>query len=70
MAHRTKRPPRRRREPAALGLYGGFSLTHALAYCAACIADALAGAQIARLRRSPQTVSTMNGDFMRITAGR
>jgi hypothetical protein len=70
MARSNLKSYRRRRSTSALGVYGGFSLSSALVYCVGCLADSIAGERSATPRRSPGTVNSMNGDFMRVGAGR
>lgn len=70
MAQSQRKFPRRRRGRSALGIYGGFGLTSAVVYCAGCVVDAVTGERSAKSKRSPGTVNAMNGDFMRVGAGR
>jgi len=70
MAQSPRKSHRRRRHKSALGMYGGFSLTSALVYCAGCLAESITGARSDQDRRSPGTVGAMNGDFMRVSTGR
>lgn len=66
----TRKSHRRRRLTSPLGVYGAFNLTSAIVYCAGCLADAVTGERLARSRRAPGTVNAMNGDFIRVSAGR
>lgn len=70
MENAPRKSHRRRRPRSPLGVYGAFSFTSAVIYCAGCVADSIAGTRQDKDRRSPGTVNAMNGDFMRVSAGR
>lgn len=66
MTARTHPPRRKRRASSAIGLYGAFSLSTAVVYCAQLVGASLARGNGPRA----ETANAMNREFYRVSAGR